>query len=378
MKNSVAIVLGTRPEAIKLIPIYLELKASRYFKPVLVSTGQHTTMLKQIFDFFEIQPDIELNVMSLNQTLSSLTAVLFEKIGVVFKDNTYDFVMVQGDTTTAFVTAVSSHYYKYRLIHIEAGLRTQDKWAPFPEEANRRMIGSITDLHFAATQMAVDNLAKENIRDNVFLVGNSVIDSLLLTKKKIELNEDRYKKKFLGIIDSTKKNILVTGHRRESFGHGFEQICLALAEIAEENENCQIIYPVHLNPNIQEVIYSSLKKYNNITLLDPLPYDELIYVMSNCWLIMTDSGGIQEEAPSLNIPLIVMRDKTEREEGIHIGCSVLGGTEAKSIIKQFNKILYSEDLYRKMQVAKNPYGDGATANKIVNLLKKYFEICCCE
>ncbi len=369
MKHKVAIVLGTRPEAIKLIPVYLELHKSDDFEPILISTGQHESMLKQIFEFFEVKPDIELKVMQPNQTLSSLTSVLFEKIEIIFQKNTFKYVMVQGDTTTAFVAALSSHYYQYKLIHVEAGLRTHDKWAPFPEEANRKMIGSIADIHFAATEMAVRNLKKENIIDNVFLVGNSVIDSLLLTMERIVCNEKMYQKKFSNIIDSNKKVILVTGHRRESFGQGFEQICFALTKIAEQNEEIQIIYPVHLNPKIQEVIFSSLDKHENIILLDPLPYDELIYIMSKSWLIMTDSGGIQEEAPTLNVPLIVMRDKTEREEGLQSGCSVLGGTDTQIILKEFTKILDSEVLYQKMADANNPYGNGTTSKKIVEYLK---------
>ncbi|WP_345987986.1 UDP-N-acetylglucosamine 2-epimerase (non-hydrolyzing) [Sulfurimonas sp. HSL1-2] len=367
MKNKIAIILGTRPEAIKLIPIYLELKRSENFEPVLISTGQHESMLQQIFDFFAVQPDFKLNVMEPNQTLSGLTSKLFREIGAHFSEHQYAYVMVQGDTTTAFVGAVSALYYKYKIVHVEAGLRTHDKWAPFPEESNRRMIGSIADIHFAATLPAVENLKNENITENVVLVGNSVIDSLLLAKQKIEQDIGHYERQFVSITEG-QKTILVTGHRRESFGKGFEQICLALATIAEQNPDIQIIYPVHLNPNIQEVVYRLLDGYANIRLIEPLPYDELVYLMMKSWMVLTDSGGIQEEAPTLNVPLIVMRNTTERSEGITSGCSVLGGTDAEKILGAFNDIKNSEERYNRMAKADNPYGDGTTSKKIVGFL----------
>ena len=371
MKTKVAIILGTRPEAIKLIPIYLELKINDYFEPVLISTGQHASMLKQIFDFFEVKPDIDLQVMQENQTLSSLTSILFDSIGKVFEENKFDFVLVQGDTTTAFVGAVSSLYHKFTLAHVEAGLRTYDKWAPFPEESNRQMIGAVADIHFTPTQTATECLANENIINNVVQVGNSVIDSLLIAKEKIEKNKIKYENRFSSLIDRDKKIILVTGYRRESFGKGFEEICKALATIAENHPEFQIIYPVHMNPNVQKVVYETLGKYKNIKLIDPLPYDELIYIMSQSWLIMTDSGGIQEEAPTLNIPLIVMRDTTERMEGIEAGCSVLSGTSSDKTLKEFYKVIDSHKLYKKMAASLNPYGQGNTSELIVEYLKSY-------
>ncbi|MBF6650299.1 non-hydrolyzing UDP-N-acetylglucosamine 2-epimerase [Methylobacter sp. BlB1] len=372
MKNKVAIILGTRPEAIKLIPIYLELKKSTNFEPILISTGQHASMLQQIFLFFSIKPDFELEVMTQNQTLPILTAKLFEELSLHFDKHKYDFVIVQGDTTTAFVGAVSALYYKYTIVHVEAGLRTHDKSAPFPEESNRKMIASVADIHFAATQMAVDNLYQENITKNVALVGNSVIDSLLIARQKIENNLGVYEKRFLDIIDPNKKLILVTAHRRESFGKGFEQICLALTTIAKEHPECQILYPVHLNPNLQSVVHSLLSDVDNIRLIAPLPYDDLVYLMSKSWLILTDSGGIQEEAPTFNVPLIVMRNTTEREEGLISGCSLLGGTDAKTILAQFYKVFNSQEVYYRMASAENPYGDGMTSKKIVDFLEKYF------
>lgn len=369
MKNKVAIILGTRPEAIKLIPIYLEMKKSDIFIPVLISTGQHSEMLKQIFLFFEIKPDIELNVMTKNQTLASLTGALFINLENIFKENIFNFTCVQGDTTTAFVAAMSSFYYNVKVIHIEAGLRTNDKKLPFPEELNRQMIGKIADIHFTPTKNATFNLMKENIINNVAEVGNPVIDSLFLAKEKIYNNILDYEKKFMSLIDKKKKLILVTGHRRENFGKGFEEICNTLGYIAERYEKIEIIYPVHLNPNVQEVVYRKLNKYDNIHLLSPLSYDELIYIMSKSWLVMTDSGGIQEEAPSLDIPVIVMRNKTERVESIEAGCSVLGGTTMLSILKQFNMIFNSLTIYENMKNKINPYGQGNASKKIVDYLK---------
>lgn len=368
MKNKIAIIIGTRPEAIKLIPIYLELKRSKDFVPVLISTGQHAQMLEQIFSFFDVHPDIELNVMVEHQTLSSLTSVLFSSLESIFKENHFSFVFVQGDTTTAFVSALSAFYHGIKVAHVEAGLRTHDKKFPFPEEVNRQMISNVADIHFTPTKKATLNLNQENIFNHVYEVGNSVIDSLFLAKEKIDNNLLKYEDIFSSILDEDKKIILVTCHRRESFGKGFEEICMALSTIAEEYSEFQIIYPVHMNPNVQKIVYTKLSPFKNIKLIGPLPYDELIYIMSKSWLIMTDSGGIQEEAPSLNIPVIVMRDKTERMEGIESGCAVLGGTSASKILTVFKNILNSKKQYLEMSKSLNPYGDGTTSIKIVEYL----------
>ena len=368
MKNKIAILLGTRPEAIKLIPIYLELKKSDDFTPVLISTGQHAQMLEQIFSFFEITPDIELKVMSEGQTLSLLTSILFDRLEVVFKENEFLYAIVQGDTTTAFVAAVSAFYHNVKVVHVEAGLRTYDKHSPFPEEINRQMISKIVDIHFTPTSKATKNLYKENITNRIYEVGNPVIDSLLLADEKINKDVIVYESRFKTLIDEEKKIVLVTGHRRESFGVGLEEICNALIYIAEYYDDVQIIYPVHMNPNVNKVVYEKLGNYQNIKLIDPLPYDDLIFIMTKSWLIMTDSGGIQEEAPSLNIPVIVMRDKTEREEGVENGCAVLSGTDSKVILKQFHMIYQSQDVYANMANALNPYGNGTASQQIVKYL----------
>ena len=369
MKN-ICIILGTRPEAIKLIPIYLELKKHQDINVQLVSTGQHKSMLKQIFDFFEIEADVEFDIMKENQTLVELTSKLFLAIGDYFDKNSFDFVLVQGDTTTAYVASVVSFYYKYSIAHVEAGLRTYNKYSPFPEEINRKMIGVVADIHFTPTDTASENLHKENINANVINVGNSVIDSLILAKNKIYQNEDIYKKYF-DFLDENRKIVLVTGHRRESFGKGFDNITDAIIEIANSYENIQIVYPVHLNPNVKDIVYKKLQNFKNIKLIDPLPYDRLIYLMSKSWIILTDSGGIHEEAPSFNIPLIVMRDTTERAEGIEAGCSILAGTQKDSIIDAFNKIANNQDIYKSMSNVSNPYGDGKTSLKIVEYLLGY-------
>ena len=373
MKNKIAIILGTRPEAIKLIPIYLELKKSELFEPVLISTGQHESMLNQIFSFFDVEADMNLNVMQPNQSLTSLTSVLLEKISNVFETNTFDMVLVQGDTTTAFVGALCAHYFHIKIAHVEAGLRTYNKWAPFPEESNRKMISVLADIHFTPTKLATRALEKENVLSNVVEVGNSVIDSLFLTQKIIRRRSEYYRKKFSDLLIENRKVILVTGHRRESFGKGFEEICNALANIAENNPNLLLIYPVHMNPNVHSVVHKTLSFYKNIHLINPLPYDELVYIMQNSWLIMTDSGGIQEEAPSVNVPVIVMRETTERQEGIDAGCCILAGTTTRSILKQFRKIQKSDEIYKKMSLSQNPYGDGETSKRIVKHISNFFD-----
>jgi len=371
MKIKVAIVLGTRPEAIKLVPVYLELKKNSAFDVTLISTGQHASMLRQIFDFFGIIPDVELDVMQPNQTLSSLTSILFNKIGEFFVDNRFDYVLVQGDTTTAFVAAVSAHYYKFSLVHVEAGLRTNNKWAPFPEECNRKMISAIADIHFTPTEMASDNLRMEKITDNVIDVGNTIIDSLLLTISAIDKNKEKYEKKLSALINADKKTILVTGHRRESFDKGLGEISKALLSIVDNYPDTRIIYPVHMNPNVRKIVHAKLGKNENIKLIDPMPYDELIYIMRKCWLVMTDSGGIQEEAPTLNLPVIVMRDSTERMEAVENGCSLLSGTSSENILTQFERIIGSSELYEKMAVCVNPYGKGGASRLIVEFLENH-------
>lgn len=367
MIKKIGIVLGTRPEAIKLIPVYQELK--KVFPSVeLVSTGQHFSMLEQIFNFFEVTPDISLEVMTANQTLSGLTARLTDSLQSCYDERKYDLVIVQGDTTTALTASLVAYYNRIKVVHVEAGLRTYNKYSPFPEEINRQLIGRIADFHFAPTLNAMKLLAKEDAK-NSFLVGNTVIDSLMFCLKKLKSDPSQYEKKF-SFISGFKKLILITGHRRENFGQGFDGICSAIKTLSLAYPDFLFYYPVHLNPNVKDKVYTVLSDVKNIMLSDPLPYDDLIFLMSRSYIILTDSGGIQEEAPSLNVPILVMRDTTERPEGIENGCALLVGTDPERIIAEFNSLIENVPHYNQMADAANPYGDGRSALSIAAILKE--------
>lgn len=372
MKSKIAIVVGTRPEAIKLIPVYLKMQESTSLQPVLISTGQHKEMLDEVFTFFEVQPDIELEVMLQKQTLIQLTSRILDKLGQHISGNTYKAVIVQGDTTTAFIAGLTAYYHQIPVGHVEAGLRTYDNYSPFPEEVNRKLIGTFAQFNFAPTPKAVEALKKENI-SNIHMVGNTVVDSLLLCYDKVKQKETLYEEMF-SLLCSKNKLALITGHRRESFGDGFQQICGAIREIAERYTDMNFIYPVHLNPNVQDVVYKELSGISNVYLISPLPYNNLIYLMSKVDIILTDSGGIQEEAPTFNVPIVVMRNKTERQEGIDAGCAVLAGTTQAGIVKHFTKIMDDKDLYIQMTKAENPYGNGTASQQIVSILEKFFNM----
>lgn len=365
MKKRIAIIIGTRPEAIKLIPVYFAFKHSEDFLPIIINTGQHLEMVDQIFDFFEIEPDVKLRVMTGNQSLSTLTAKLAEQLGSYIASDDISAVVVQGDTTSALMASLIGFYNKIKVIHVEAGLRTNNKYSPFPEEMNRKIIGNLADIHFCPTEQAVSALVKDNVRENIFNVGNTVIDSLLLTYNKVKANDGKYKNHFKQIFDIEKKIVLITGHRRENFGDGMKNICEAILELSEKHENFEFVYPVHLNPNIQKTVKDILGSRKNIHLLEPLPYDYMVYLMNKSYIILTDSGGIQEEAPSFGKPLLVLRDTTERPEGIEAGCAVLVGTDKEKIVSTFNSLISSRDLYSKMSDAVNPYGDGKSSERIL-------------
>jgi UDP-N-acetylglucosamine 2-epimerase (non-hydrolysing) len=364
--KKIAIVLGTRPEAIKLLPLYKALKNSGIFSATLISTGQHREMLYQIFSFFEEKPDVELNLMTANQTLASLTSNLSTALQHCFEEQKPDLVIVQGDTTTAFVSSLIAYYNRIPVAHVEAGLRTHNKYSPFPEEVNRKLISGIADYHFAPTDKALAVLKNEGL-DNIYKVGNTVVDSLLLCLQKLEMNRIAYDEKFK-ILRNFEKTILITGHRRESFGEGFQRICDSILRLARKYPNFLFYYPVHLNPNVRSVVLSMLSGVDNIMMSEPLPYDELIYIMSRSYLILTDSGGIQEEAPSLNIPVLIMRDTTERMEGVEAGCAILVGTDSEMICSNFIHLVENEEAYTKMSQVANPYGDGTAAENIINVL----------
>jgi UDP-N-acetylglucosamine 2-epimerase (non-hydrolysing) len=361
----IGIIIGTRPEAIKLIPLFLELK-NRNANVQLVLTGQHKEMVDQIMYFFSVSADHNMEVMKPNQQLAELTASLLIALDKLFRKERYDAVMVQGDTTTAMTAAIAAFYLQIPVGHVEAGLRTYNLASPFPEEMNRQVITRLSRWNFAPTLKAASNLEAEGTK-HIFTVGNTVIDSLLLCNSIIEKNKEVYVQKF-AFLFTYKKIILVTGHRRENFSKETYSILEAIKVLAETHPESVFYYPVHLNPKVQQPVNEILGNHQNIILDQPLNYDELIFVMKHSYIIMTDSGGIQEEAPTFGIPIIVLRDTTERPEGIENGCAVLAGTNKKDIISAFNLLNSDTDIYARMSHAGNPYGDGTTSKKITDIL----------
>ena len=370
--HKISIIIGTRPEAIKLVPLILALKKSANLKVEVCSTGQHKEMLKQVFDLFKITPDYELNIMTHNQNLSDLTALLLTKLNEYLEISKPDFLICQGDTTTAFVSALAAFYQKIPVGHVEAGLRTSNKYSPYPEEINRQLISRIADLHFAPTKNASNELIKENIStDQIFITGNTVIDALKLVQHKITENEVEISQDIKSIFEN-KKYILITGHRRENFGKGFQNICAAIKTVASKFSDIQFIYPVHLNPNVKSVVEKELGNTSNIHLIAPLDYTNFIYALSNAFIVLTDSGGVQEEAPSFKKPVLVMRENSERMEGVEAGVVKLVGTEVNSIVNGISELLLNENTYLSMTYSENPYGDGKASDKIVQILENYF------
>lgn len=361
-------VFGTRPEAIKFAPLLKELGKRGEFVSGACITAQHRQMLDQALHFFDISPDFDLDIMRHNQTLFDITAIGLKGMESVLDSFKPDMVLVQGDTTTAFIGALAAFYNKIPVGHIEAGLRSFDKYSPFPEEVNRSLVGRIADIHFAPTHKAKENLIAENISDkNVHVVGNTVIDALFLCLDIIKQNDLIYADHFRN-IDFGKRVILVTGHRRESFGEPFENICRALSAIAGK-EDVEIVYPVHLNPNVRKPVFDILSGMKNIHLIEPLDYPYLVWLLNKSHLVLTDSGGIQEEAPSLGKPVLVLRDVTERTEGIDAGTARLVGTEFDNIVNSALELLNNPAEYEKMSKAQNPYGDGHTSPRILDILK---------
>ncbi|GIW21793.1 MAG: UDP-N-acetylglucosamine 2-epimerase [Candidatus Sericytochromatia bacterium] len=372
-------IFGTRPEAVKLAPIIKKLEKEKdYFNSRICVTAQHREMLDQVLELFNIKPDYDLNIMKPNQNLFELTSnVLIELKPILEKENP-DLILVQGDTTTVFVASLAAFYLKIKIGHVEAGLRTFNKYSPFPEEINRKLTTSLADYHFTPTKTSKENLLKENINEKDILVtGNTVIDALFMTLDKLKKDEkeNNLSKKVKEVKDlcqkiSVNKNkiILVTGHRRENFGQGFENICNAIKDIAK-NSNIQIIYPVHLNPNVREPVMRIIGNLENVHLIEPLDYEPFVYLMNQSYLILTDSGGVQEEAPSLGKPVLVMRDTTERPEAVIAGTVKLVGTNKDLIIKETLNLIENKNDYEKMSKAHNPYGDGKASERIINFLK---------
>jgi len=366
----VLFIFGTRPEAIKLAPLIYELR--RYQNEFSVSvcvTGQHREMLDQVLDFFQIKPDYDLKLMKQDQTLFDITSEGLKSIGSVLDAEHPDLVIVQGDTTTAFVGALAAFYKQIKVAHIEAGLRTYEKYSPFPEEINRVLVSHLADYHFAPTESAKKNLEKEGITKNVWVVGNTVIDALFLGLSIIRQETDQKYYDFFKGIDFTKKIILVTGHRRESFGEPFRNICNAIRQIAEQFPDVEIVYPVHFNPNVRQPVNEILGGHERIHLIEPLPYPHMIWLMEKCYLVLTDSGGIQEEAPSLHKPVLVMRDVTERMEGVNEGTAILVGTNKDIIVRDVSMLLSDSARYDKVGQSKNPYGNGESSSAICERLK---------
>jgi len=368
--KKILFLFGTRPEAIKLAPLIKEFKSSQKFEVKICVTAQHREMLDQVLKFFKLVPDYDLNLMKPNQSLFKLTASIIEALESVLNDCMPDLIFVQGDTTTAFVGALAAFYKKVKIAHIEAGLRSHNKYAPFPEEINRVLVGHIADYHFAPTEKAKENLLREGITKNIWVVGNTVIDALFLGLEIIKAHGEKSYYDFFHFIDFSKKIILVTGHRRESLGEPFRNICFALKKIADFFADVEIVYPVHLNPNVRKPVYEILQGHPRIHLIEPLEYPYLIWLMNKSYLVLTDSGGIQEEAPSLGKPVLVMRNVTERIEGIEAGTAKLVGTNKEGIVSETVKLLEDVEEYTKMAKAVNPYGDGKSSIRIREIIEK--------
>lgn len=372
-KKKILTVFGTRPEAIKMAPLVHALVADDRYETKCCVTAQHREMLDQVLDLFEITPDYDLNIMQSGQTLNDVTAHIIQKLKPVLQDFKPDVVLVHGDTATTFAASLSAYYEQVEVGHVEAGLRTGNIYSPWPEEANRRLTGALTKYHFTPTETSKENLLRENFKpEDISVTGNTVIDALLMVKNKIESDSDLNSTlaSQFPFLDNSKKLILVTGHRRESFGGGFERICEALVITAKAHPDTQILYPMHLNPNVREPVNRILADIENIYLVEPQQYLPFIYLMSRAHIILTDSGGIQEEAPSLGKPVLVMRDTTERPEAVEAGTVKLVGTNVDSIVLGLTTLLQDEQAYKEMSFAHNPYGDGKACQRILDVLAK--------
>jgi len=364
-------VFGTRPEAIKMAPLALSLAADERIDAKVCVTGQHREMLDQVLELFELKPDYDLNVMKAGQDLTDVTTGILQGLKAVLNETKPDIVLVHGDTATTFAATLAAYYQQIPVGHVEAGLRTGNIYSPWPEEANRKLTGALSTLHFAPTSASAQNLLNEGVSPSIIhTTGNTVIDALLEVIAKLDSNtelQQTFSKQF-DFLDSSKRLVLVTGHRRESFGGGFERICQALVETAQKYADVQVVYPVHLNPNVREPVNRLLQGINNVHLIEPLDYLPFVYLMNRAHIILTDSGGIQEEAPSLGKPVLVMRDTTERPEAVDAGTVKLVGTDIKAITNALDELLTNKATYDAMAFAHNPYGDGQACNRIKETL----------
>ena len=379
--RTIAVFIGTRPEGIKMAPVIKALEAADGFRPLVISTGQHREMLDQVVDIFDLRVDEDLNVMLPNQSLATLTARLMERIDAALDKFKPDMALVQGDTTTVLTASLACFYRRIPVGHVEAGLRTGNLFSPFPEEANRRLAGVLADLHFAPTSVSRDNLLKEHVDPGAITVtGNTVIDALLMEQSRQNTDSAGIRRQIDQALAEHLPGdwrqvpyVLVTGHRRENFGEGFLQICKALAELARTFPEHRFIYPVHLNPNVQQPVNDILSGIDNIFLIPPQGYRNFVALMAHARVVLTDSGGVQEEAPSLAKPVLVMRDTTERPEGVAAGTVRLVGASAERIVAETSLLLGDEDAWAEMANARNPYGDGQASRRIVAAISDWFE-----
>ncbi|HCE1836749.1 non-hydrolyzing UDP-N-acetylglucosamine 2-epimerase [Vibrio parahaemolyticus] len=372
-KKKVLTVFGTRPEAIKMAPLVHALSADDRFESKCCVTAQHREMLDQVLELFEIKPDYDLDLMRSGQSLNDVTARILRELKPVLQEFKPDVVLVHGDTATTFAASLAAYYEQIPVGHVEAGLRTGNIYSPWPEEANRKLTGALTQYHFAPTDTSQKNLLQENVeKENISVTGNTVIDALLMIKDKIDHDkslQQQLSEQFPFLCED-QKLVLVTGHRRESFGDGFERICDALAFTAQKHPEVQIVYPMHLNPNVREPVNRILAGINNVHLIEPQQYLPFIYLMNRAHIILTDSGGIQEEAPSLGKPVLVMRDTTERPEAVEAGTVKLVGTDIDRIVVGLTTLLKDKQAYKEMSFAHNPYGDGKACQRILDVLAK--------
>ncbi|EOR21281.1 UDP-N-acetylglucosamine 2-epimerase [Clostridium sartagoforme AAU1] len=371
-KKKVITIFGTRPEAIKMAPLVKELEKREGIDSKVCVTAQHREMLDQVLDYFDIKPDFDLNIMKSKQTLTGITNKVLEGLEEIFIQEKPDMILVHGDTTTTFSGALAAFYQQIKVGHVEAGLRTFDKYFPFPEEMNRKLTGALADLHFAPTKGSKANLLREGVSENdIYITGNTVIDAMAHTVK----DDYIFDNDILNEIDfKNKKIIMVTAHRRENWGEGIDNICEALNKIVDENKDVELIYLVHLNPVVKDVVYSKLGNKERVHLLPPLDTNETHNLMNKCFMVMTDSGGLQEEAPHLGKPVLVLRDVTERPEAVEYGTVKLVGTDINKIVAEANNLINNKDEYMKMSKAANPYGDGFASRRIADIIEKYFSI----
>ena len=365
-KIKIALIFGTRPEAIKMCPLVKKLKENNSFDVSTIVTAQHRQMLDSVLELFEITPDFDLNLMRPNQNLWELSSDILLKTKEIFEKEKFDLVLVHGDTTTAGISALSAFYSRTKIGHVEAGLRTFDKDYPFPEEINRVLVDSVSDLMFCPTDRAIQNIKNSGIKKGYYKTGNTVIDALLYVVDNKPFNLD-----FIGLNDNL-KTILLTSHRRENFGKPLENICLAIKELVEKNKNIEIIYPMHLNPNVRNTVIPILQNTERVKLIEPLDYAPFCTLMKKSHIILTDSGGVQEEAPTLGKPVLVLREETERPEAIEYGGVKLVGTNKGKIVSTVQELLDNKNEYEKMSKAINPYGDGHACEYIEKIILEYF------